>query len=119
MESLEKRLAAARAETDYDTMEVVQKTIDALQSRFQHDVSSSRWCAVCAAVRCAYQFCGCVLLCCSCCCAAVDGLSYTKLRQRLSAAAQARVYVCYALWQCRAAAVLLPSGMLLRGSRLR
>jgi hypothetical protein len=51
MESLEKRLAAARAETDYDTMEVVQKTIDALQSRFQHDVSNSRWCAVCASVR--------------------------------------------------------------------
>jgi hypothetical protein len=62
MESLEKRLAAARAETDYDTMEVVQKTIDALQARFQHDVSVARGRGFCLCV----CVCGvwCVLFCC-------------------------------------------------------
>ena len=38
MESLEKKLAAARACLDYDTMEVVQKTIDSVQRRFQDEV---------------------------------------------------------------------------------
>ena len=37
MESLQKKLAIARANTDYETLEVVQKTIDALQSKFQDE----------------------------------------------------------------------------------
>lgn len=38
MESLQKKLAAARASTDYEALEVVQKTIDSLQRKFQDEV---------------------------------------------------------------------------------
>ena len=38
MESLQKKLAAARAGTDYEALEVVQKTIDTLQRKFQDEV---------------------------------------------------------------------------------
>lgn len=44
MESLQKKLAAARATTDYDTMEVVQKTIDAVQQRFALEVIQTDEC---------------------------------------------------------------------------
>ena len=42
MESLQKKLAAARAAADYDTMEVVQKTIEAVQSRFSIEVNTTQ-----------------------------------------------------------------------------
>jgi hypothetical protein len=41
LESLNKRLAAARETRDYDTMEVVQKTLDTVQARFNHEVTTS------------------------------------------------------------------------------
>lgn len=45
-ESLEKRLIAARAATDYDTMEVVQKALDSLEARFAAEVGAAV-CGVC------------------------------------------------------------------------
>lgn len=38
MESLQKKLATARETTDYEALEVVQKTIDNLQRQFQDEV---------------------------------------------------------------------------------
>ena len=37
MESLQKKLVAARASKDYEALEIVQKTIDALQQKFEDE----------------------------------------------------------------------------------
>lgn len=39
MESLQKKLALARETTDYEALEVVQKTIEAVQKKFAEEVS--------------------------------------------------------------------------------
>lgn len=38
MESLQKKLAQARETTDYEALEVVQKTIEAVQKKFADEV---------------------------------------------------------------------------------
>jgi len=45
MESLQKKLAIARETTDYEALEVVQKTIEAVQRKFADEVRS-RVCVV-------------------------------------------------------------------------
>ncbi len=46
VESLEKRLALARQNTDYDAMEVVQKTLEMVQRTFADEVCKSGVCVV-------------------------------------------------------------------------
>lgn len=64
MESLQKKLATARETTDYEALEVVQKTIDNLQRQFQDEVPKLQDAFPCFCVHffcCVLSFlCGCV-----------------------------------------------------------